>query len=187
MPTTKIPTISLSLLRDIHPVRAVTKPFLSHSKCNSRAALPQLHIVVTSNVAADILASRSYGNTDSSRSDIKESSHSAEVFAGLFGEYRLNAEQFSVFEDFSRTIRECALAFLCVAATNITLTLLQALSKVAFWAVLCFCKHLHAFTMYVYMYMYTVILLIYLLVFLFCPVGIPVGVPVGIVGIPVFI
>lgn len=59
------------------------------------------------------------------RSDIGKSTHSTEFFAGLCGEYRLSAEQFGVFEEFSRTMRQCALAFLCVAATNITLTLSQ--------------------------------------------------------------
>lgn len=59
------------------------------------------------------------------RSDIGESAHSTDFFAGLCGEYRLNAEQFGVFEEFSRTMRQCALAFLCVAATNLTLTMSQ--------------------------------------------------------------
>ena len=59
------------------------------------------------------------------RTDVEESSHDTDFFAGLCGEFKLSPEQFTVFEEFSRTMRQCALAFLCVAVSNITLTMLQ--------------------------------------------------------------
>lgn len=59
------------------------------------------------------------------KADTSEATHDPDFFARLCGEYSLSEEQFGVFQEFSRSMRQCALAFLCVAASNITLTLLQ--------------------------------------------------------------
>jgi hypothetical protein len=59
------------------------------------------------------------------RTDTSESTHDARFFNQLCGEYSLNPEQFGVFVEFSRSMRQCTLAFLCVSVSNIILTLLQ--------------------------------------------------------------
>ncbi|KAK9915271.1 hypothetical protein WJX75_006915 [Coccomyxa subellipsoidea] len=115
------------LILELRPVRAAVRTFQPRRQGSRRAKCPRIHRVQASiGAAADIRKSRSYGNTDSSRTDVEESSHDTDFFAGLCGEFKLSPEQFTVFEEFSRTMRQCALAFLCVAVSNITLTMLQA-------------------------------------------------------------
>ena len=51
---------------------------------------------------------------------------SPSYFGGLCGSFTLQEEQLEVFQEFSRVMKQCSLAFLCVAASNIILTFTQA-------------------------------------------------------------
>lgn len=46
-------------------------------------------------------------------------------FEQLCGRFKINEEQQKVFQEFSRAMRQCSLAFFLVSATNIVLTISQ--------------------------------------------------------------
>ena len=46
-------------------------------------------------------------------------------FEQLCGQFNINEEQQKVFQEFSRAMRQCSLAFFLVSATNIVLTISQ--------------------------------------------------------------
>ena len=50
-----------------------------------------------------------------------------QFFEQLCGRFEVNQEQMDGFQDFSRSMRQCSLAFFLVSATNIILTISQVL------------------------------------------------------------
>ena len=48
-----------------------------------------------------------------------------QFFEQLCGRFKINEEQQKVFQEFSRAMRQCSLAFFLVSATNIVLTISQ--------------------------------------------------------------